>query len=104
MARAIAPETSSPRFRSNPFRKYSLWRTSCRSRAPRRGRAGAEGVEGRVGVDATGQAFNSIVAIEQHKGKEMNPFVNPGAIATTSMIKGATADQIWMKIIGTYSD
>jgi glutaminase len=66
--------------------------------------SGAEAVEDRVGVDATGQAFNSIVAIEQHKGKEMNPFVNPGAIATTSMVKGATADQIWMKIIGTYSD
>ncbi len=66
--------------------------------------SGAEAVENGVGVDATGQVFNSIVAIEQHKGKEMNPFVNPGAIATTSMVKGATADQIWMKIIGTYND
>ena len=34
----------------------------------------------------------------------MNPFVIPGAIATVSMVKGANADQIWSKIIGTYSD
>jgi len=30
--------------------------------------------------------------------------VNPGAIATTSMVKGATADEVWAKIIRTYSD
>ena len=42
-----------------------------------------------VGVDATGQVFNSIVAIEQFKGHEMNPLVNPGAIATVGQIKGA---------------
>src|SRR5881397_2911014 len=47
---------------------------------------------------------SGVVAVEVHKGKEMNPFVNPGAIATTSMVKGANADQIWSKIIGTYSD
>ncbi len=34
----------------------------------------------------------------------MNPFVNPGAIATTSMVKGSSADEVWNKIIRTYSD
>ena len=34
----------------------------------------------------------------------MNPMVNPGAITTTSMVKGATADEVWNKILGTYSD
>ena len=53
-----------------------------------------------IGVDATGDVFNSIVAIEQNKGKEMNPLVNPGAIASTSMVKGANADEKWAKIIG----
>jgi glutaminase len=57
-----------------------------------------------IGVDATGQVFNSIVAVEQYKGQEMNPFVNPGAITTTSMVKGADAKAIWAEIIGTYSD
>ena len=55
-------------------------------------------------ADSTGQVFNSINAIEQHKGKEMNPFVNPGAIATTSMVKGSSGDEVWGKIIRTYSD
>jgi glutaminase len=61
-------------------------------------------VEDDIGVDATGQVFNSIVAIEQHKGKEMNPLVNPGAIATTGLVKGANADEVWSKIIGIHSD
>jgi len=56
-----------------------------------------------VGVDATGQPFNSIVAIEQHKGHEMNPFVNPGAIATTSMVAGSSPGDIWNKILDTYN-
>jgi glutaminase len=61
-------------------------------------------VENSVGVDATGQVFNSIVAVEQFKGKEMNPLVNPGAIATTGMVKGSSADEVWAKIIGIHSD
>jgi len=61
-------------------------------------------VEDDIGVNATGQVFNSIVAIEQHRGKSMNPFVNPGAIATTGLVKGASSDEIWAKIIGIHSD
>jgi len=61
-------------------------------------------VRKRIGVDATGRPFNSIYPIEEHKGKDMNSFVNAGAIATTSMINGATADEIWTKIITTYND
>jgi glutaminase len=56
-----------------------------------------------VGVDATGQVFNSIDAIEQYKGHEMNAFVNPGAIATTSLVTGANERAIWDKIIGIQS-
>ena len=61
-------------------------------------------IENSIGVDATGQVFNSIVAVEQFKGKEMNPLVNPGAIATTGMVKGASADEVWAKIMGIHSD
>jgi glutaminase len=57
-----------------------------------------------MGVDATGQPFNSIVAIEQYKGAEMNALVNPGAITATSMVKGASADEVWGRLIGTYND
>jgi glutaminase len=53
-----------------------------------------------IGVDATGMPFNSIVAIEEHKGREMNPLVNAGAITVTSMVKGQNANEIWNTIIG----
>ncbi len=61
-----------------------------------------------IGVDATGMRFNSIVSVELSQkvmgGPEMNSLVNPGAIATTSMVKGATRDEIWKSILGYYSD
>jgi len=63
---------------------------------------GEQGVYDTIGVDATGQVFNSIVAVEQHQGQEMNSFVNPGAIATTSMVRGKNADAIWKTILDTY--
>jgi len=56
-----------------------------------------------VGVDATGQVFNSIVAIEQYKGAEMNPMVNAGAIATTSRVSGDSRDDIWNRILDFHS-
>ncbi len=71
---------------------------------------GIDAIPNRIGVDATGARFNSIVAIEGIKvmsgagAPEMNPLVNPGAISATSMVKGATADEVWKKIIGTYND
>jgi glutaminase len=65
--------------------------------------SGAEQIQNTIGVDATGQAFNSIVAIEQYKGQEMNPLVNAGAIATTSMVKGASASAVWKNIIETHN-
>jgi glutaminase len=63
-----------------------------------------DAIEKNMGVDATGQAFNSIVAIEQYKGSEMNPMVNPGAITATSMVSGASRDEVWRKILATYSN
>jgi glutaminase len=64
--------------------------------------SGAKAVLEKLGVDATGQVFNSIVAIEQLKGKEMNPFVNPGAIAATSLVEGATAEEKWARILAIH--
>jgi glutaminase len=71
---------------------------------------GPESIEKRIGVDATGARFNSIIAVEAVKtvigtgAPEMNALVNPGAISATSMVKGASADDVWNKIIGTYND
>ena len=66
--------------------------------------SGVDAIANNMGVDATGQVFNSIVAIEQYKGEQMNAMVNPGAITATSMVKGSSYDEIWGKILGTYSD
>jgi len=71
---------------------------------------GLESIEKRIGVDATGARFNSIIAVEAVKttigagAPEMNPLVNPGAISSTSMVKGSTADEVWKKIIGIHND
>lgn len=64
--------------------------------------SGINSIEDNMGVDATGQVFNSIYAVEQHKGAEMNPLVNPGAITSTSMVEGKSYDEIWNKILTTY--
>lgn len=64
--------------------------------------SGTDAIRDNMGVDATGQVFNSIVAVEQYRGAEMNPLVNPGAITATSMVKGATYDEIWNKILDYY--
>ncbi len=69
---------------------------------------GPEAIANTIGVDATGMRFNSIVSIELSQkvlgGPEMNSLVNPGAIATTSMVKGSSRDQIWNSILGFYSE
>ena len=49
----------------------------------------------RVGVDATGLPFNSLSAVEQSGDGRTNPMVNPGAIATTSLVPGDDADAKW---------
>lgn len=65
---------------------------------------GAQAVDDKIGVDATGLAFNSIVAVEEHKGKEINPLVNPGAIASTSLIKGEDSAAKWKSIVDVESE
>jgi len=71
---------------------------------------GLDAIEKRIGVDATGARFNSIIAVESVKvvqgagAPEMNPLVNPGAISATSMVKGGSSDEVWKKIIGFHND
>jgi glutaminase len=49
---------------------------------------GPEEVRRRVGVNATGMAFDSLAAVERGRGGRTNPMVNAGAIATTSLAPG----------------
>lgn len=52
---------------------------------------GHEYVFGKVGMEPTGDAFNSMMKLEiVRPSKPFNPMINAGAIAVTSMIKGNT--------------
>ncbi len=42
----------------------------------------------KVGVEPTGDPFNSIIRLDENSKRPDNPMVNAGAIATTSLIKG----------------
>jgi glutaminase len=62
-------------------------------------------LEKRIGVDPTGQAFNSIVALGFNKLQKRpppgNPLVNAGAIATVGLVAGTDAQERWKNILGT---
>jgi glutaminase len=64
---------------------------------------GKQAVQDKIGVDATGMRFNSIVAVELQKGKEINPLVNPGAIAASSMVNGKDSAAKWKNILDVHS-
>jgi glutaminase len=49
----------------------------------------------KIGVNATGRAFNSLEGIERGERGRTNPMVNAGAIATTSLVPGVTLDDKW---------
>ena len=64
---------------------------------------GADKVFEKVGSEPTGRPFNSPVAVVDMPSHTGNPFVNAGAIATTSLISGKDADEKWNKILDFYS-
>lgn len=59
---------------------------------------GAEEARGKLGANATGMAFNSLGAIERSPDGRTNPMVNAGAIATTSLVPGASVAAKWQFI------
>lgn len=66
---------------------------------------GEEIIFNNIGLEATGEPFNSIRSLEQNTPH--NPFVNVGAIQTTSYIKGDDSTQKWNRLlsfIGSLSD
>lgn len=52
----------------------------------------------RVGVNSTGQSFNSVSAIERGPDGMTNPMVNSGAIATISLTPGDTLESRWRSL------
>jgi glutaminase len=63
---------------------------------------GIDHVLGKVGVEPSGEAFNSII-FDERVNRPFNPMVNAGAIATTALIAGAGYDErldYIMKMLG----
>ena len=71
--------------------------------------AGADVVNKRIGVNATGQKFNSILALDllknipsdkEHVIPAGNPLVNPGAITTVDLLPITAGTDKWSVIMG----
>ncbi len=60
---------------------------------------GASQTRERLGVNSTGLPFNAVAAVERTADGRTNPMVNAGAIATTSLVPGATLEQRWQNIV-----
>lgn len=66
---------------------------------------GREEVLRRVGVEPTGDAFNSLIRLDEKSKRPFNPMVNAGAIATSNLIKGeGPADRLnrLMQVFSSY--
>jgi glutaminase len=56
---------------------------------------GVDEARQKLGVNSTGLPFNSVMAIELHHRRTVNPLVNAGAIATTSLVLGSNFEEKW---------
>ena len=63
---------------------------------------GLEHVVSRVGVEPSGDAFNSI-SLEPATGRPVNPMINAGAIATTGMVDGKPGNDRMSRMLETFS-
>src|SRR6516164_4889102 len=65
--------------------------------------SGEETVFKKIGVEPTGQPFNSVTALGMFGNKAVNPLVNAGAMATVSMVMATNAEERWGKILAYQS-
>jgi glutaminase len=65
---------------------------------------GPAAVADKIGVEPTGQPFNSKIAIELLKSRSVNPSVNAGAIAAVSMVQASSEEDRWQQILQNLSD
>ncbi len=56
-------------------------------------------VREKIGVEPTGMAFNSKVAVELYEARSVNPMVNAGAIAAVSLVEAASEKERWQLIL-----
>jgi glutaminase len=60
---------------------------------------GFDGVFSRIGMEPTGDPFNSLVRLENFASlRPLNPLINAGAIATTALIAGNSVDERFQRL------
>jgi glutaminase len=64
---------------------------------------GCEEARGKLGVNSTGLPFDSVMGIELNDDRTMNPMVNAGALATASLVPGATIEDKFSRIVDMLS-
>ena len=63
---------------------------------------GSESVREKIGIEPTGDPFNATLASEEIEERKYNPMINAGAIATTSLIKGANQEERQRRLFGMF--
>ncbi len=63
---------------------------------------GRDAVLAKIGVEPTGDAFNSI-SLEPGTGRPLNPMINAGAIAAASLVAGHSDEDRFHRILSTFS-
>ncbi len=63
---------------------------------------GAEFVHERVGHEPTGDAFNSIIRLEETSHRPHNPMINTGAIAVTHLVPGKNHDEKLEQVLSLF--
>ncbi len=65
---------------------------------------GPKTIREKIGIEPTGLAFNSKLALEIYPERSVNPLVNAGAIAAVSLVNATSEEERWQKVLGNISD
>ncbi|MEA9356136.1 glutaminase A [Bacteriovorax sp. PP10] len=65
---------------------------------------GREFMRSRVGVEPSGEAFNSIVELEKNTHRPYNPMINSGAIAVSSFIQDKNTQKRLDRVLKMFSE
>jgi glutaminase len=63
---------------------------------------GLDVVATKVGVEPSGDAFNSI-SLQPDSGRPLNPMINAGAISSAGLVAGDSVEARFERVLGTYS-